>query len=141
MKIYFIGDCKWKYTIIDTDKLEYIRNFSWSIDNLWYISNWYIRLHQFIYWKINKWNHIDHINWNKIDNRIINLREVSVSENNHNSKYSRWLCKYRWVSYDNTYKKYISMIMVNWKTRRRYFKYEFMANTNSIINRLLINKL
>lgn len=34
--------------------------------------------------------HVDHINGIKDDNRIVNLRDVSVSENAHNTKKLRW---------------------------------------------------
>lgn len=69
---------------------------------------------------------IDHINHNKIDNRLNNLRYVSVSNNNHNRKKSEkatskyyGVCKYR--------NKWIVQISINKKAYKKVFDLEIDA--------------
>lgn len=74
----------------------------------------YLYCHQFAYYiSFNLTvNCIDHINQNKIDNRIENLRSVTKSQNAMNIK------NVKGYSYCNREKKYIAMIMVNYKTKQ-----------------------
>jgi len=62
---------------------------------------------------------IDHINNNKIDNSINNLRWVSSSENNSNSsKRKNASSLYKGVSFNNRDKKWIVQISINKKVIR-----------------------
>jgi hypothetical protein len=64
-------------------------------------------------------NLVDHVNGVKTDNRILNLREVTKSENAQNQKTS---CKtsetnYLGVHYDTRRGRYVAKIMLNYKTK------------------------
>lgn len=65
---------------------------------------------------------IDHINGNKLDNRLSNLRVCTKSENNRNTKLS---CKnttgYKGVSYLSNIKKYKTSIRINGKQYQHLF--------------------
>lgn len=54
---------------------------------------------------------IDHINQNKIDNSIINLRSVTTSQNAMNMK------NVRGYTFCSRSKKYIAIIMINYKKK------------------------
>ncbi len=58
---------------------------------------------------------IDHINGTRSDNRFVNLRQATNSENGQNSRTSWGKSRYRGVSWDVRKKKWQAMIMVNGK--------------------------
>ena len=60
---------------------------------------------------------IDHINRVKSDNRFINLREVTSSQNAQNSLSSRGSSRYRGVSWVATRRKWWAQISINGKQR------------------------
>lgn len=77
---------------IDKDDYEKCKNFTWRINKQGYIETRYyskrIFLHRYVMNVHNeKWinNNIDHINHDKLDNRKLNLRIVTSSQNTMNS--------------------------------------------------------
>ena len=76
------------------------------------------RLQNFLFDKIPEGRIVDHINGNKLDNRLCNLRFVSPRENiaNSSSK-SGSTSKYKGVSFDTSRSKWISSIQINGKTK------------------------
>jgi len=67
---------------------------------------------------------VDHINQNKLDNRLINLRWATKKEQADNKrkllKNNTSGCK--GVSFDNQKKKWQTQLMVSGKNYKRYFK-------------------
>lgn len=101
-----IGVCK-GYTIVDRDKFEKLRVFSWRKDSVGYASTVVkgkpIRMHKFLI-KSKKNFVTDHINRDRLDNRISNLRVITRKENNLNrlgigvrrTKGGKWNARIRW---------------------------------------------
>jgi hypothetical protein len=71
--------------------------------------NYKLRSHQFIWYCVHKQivSHIDHINQDKSDNRIVNLRTTNNMENCHNNSS---------LGYTKIRNKYRAKIKVNYKT-------------------------
>jgi hypothetical protein len=72
-----------------------------------------LKLHRvawFLYYGFWPSNHIDHINRNKIDNRLSNLREATNRQNSLNSSPHKdnLYSTFKGVSYDKRYKKWVS---------------------------------
>ena len=101
------------------------KNWNWSIDKDWYLIikykwKWY-KSHRlawlYYYWEFPKYN-IDHINWNRTDNRIINLRDVKQKENCRNKieniNKNTWV---HWIYIDNT----------KWLKKKFASKYEWKS--------------
>lgn len=76
------------------------------------------RLQNFLFDEIPEGRIVDHINGNKLDNRLCNLRFVFPRENiaNSSSK-SGSTSKYKGVSFDTSRGKWISSIQINGKTK------------------------
>lgn len=77
--------------IVDCDKWHELMKSSWNLANTGYpqarINNKLWNLHEYLLRDIEREKHvmvIDHINTNKLDNRVSNLRVVSRSENARN---------------------------------------------------------
>lgn len=74
------------HTIFDKEFLPLIKNSRWRIDGRGYVGNHKIKLHQLIIGKKIGFE-TDHLNGDKMDNRIKNLKLVTHAQNNWNKKY------------------------------------------------------
>lgn len=73
---------------IDIEMYNYIKNYPWNENTNGYITSNYFHLHRFIIGKLYDLDTvevIDHINRNRKDNRISNLRLSTFKENIRNS--------------------------------------------------------
>jgi hypothetical protein len=80
------------------------------------------KIHKLIaeYFIANPYNKscVDHINNNKLDNNVNNLRWATIQENNMNSKLrSDNASKYKGVSFDKQRNKYMACISINGKNK------------------------
>lgn len=104
------------YAIVD-------KEFAW-LDKykrcLW--THWYAYntkeglLHHYIMNKV-KWKHIDHIDWNRLNNIASNIRVIKFWENSFNQVRLRFdnTSWFAWVHYDKKVKKFQSFITYNKK--------------------------
>lgn len=81
-----------RFCIVDYDTWHELMKSSWNLANTGYpqarINNKLWNLHEYLFRDVEREKHvmvIDHINTNKLDNRMANLRVVSRSENAQNS--------------------------------------------------------
>ncbi len=116
----------WKdwFAIVDKE-FAYLDKYRWKL-SLWYAvtqkkdnlikKNINIKLHHVIIGKASDGNVIDHINMDRLDNRLSNLRKCSRSANWMNRtktvKNTSW---YKWVSLNKDLWKYQAYITVNKK--------------------------
>lgn len=102
--------------IVDDENYEYLNQFKWhnsqtGKDNKYnYARARYhgknVKMHRLILSVFDENVHVDHINGNTLDNRKINLRACSRSENKCNSiKNTKTSSIYKGVSYDEHGKK------------------------------------
>src|SRR5215217_8382237 len=101
-----------------------------------YLGNQYKahRLIWFIYYGSWPKGQIDHINGNKSDNRIINLRDVSAKENRRNSKrQSNNTSGYSGVYFENSMNKWRSVIYIDRK--RKHIGYSDTAEEAAILRK------
>lgn len=119
----------WWFTKIDKEDLEKVRN------NLWYktirnsvesrIWDTLVKLHRLVMWSKDS-SPIDHINRDTTDNRKINLRLCTQSENNRNIwKKKNWTSKYKYVYKHSSI--WIWRVSYKWKKYYKSFKYELDA--------------
>ncbi len=114
-------------TIIDKKDFDKVKNIKWHLDTTksngrnyvhGYVNNKKVKLHRYLLdSKINQ--QVDHKNRDTLDNRRINLREVSSSINSFNTNVSRrnksgvvgvWKTKSnKWLSYIRKDKKLINL--------------------------------
>ena len=74
------------------------------------------RVAWFIHYDVWPKDQIDHINGDRTDNRIVNLREATGSENQGNRKiHEGGTSKYKGVSWKKQYSKWVAKIVVNHK--------------------------
>lgn len=92
------------YIIVDDDKWHELSLYTWYISDKGYVKGNINNKNQLIHrYVLKKQNHeynyddIDHINNNKLDNRVINFREVSVNHNNQNKIKKSGTSKYKGV--------------------------------------------
>lgn len=116
-------------TIIDDEDYAIIAGYKWnayirSNKLLWATAtirirgkNASVRMHRLIT-KATKDQDVDHINGNGLDNRKINLRFCTKSQNNFNRgpKASN-TSGYKGVSFKNQYKKWVAQIQINGKKK------------------------
>lgn len=76
------------HTIVDKE-FAYIDSHNWSLDGYGYPCTWHegkiVKIHHMIIGKPGKGLVVDHINRDKLDNRVVNLRKVTQKENILNS--------------------------------------------------------
>lgn len=113
-----------KFAIIDDKYLKLVSKYSWHLKSNGYASAYFgggrkntkrIYLHHLITGKI-KGKYTDHINNNKLDNRINNLRIATYSENSINSKKRKnGTSAYKGVSWNNKRKEWASQLTLKYK--------------------------
>lgn len=99
--------CSGKKVLLDYEDYLSISNERWFVSNGYCYNSGGQSLHRKIM-NAEKGQVIDHINGNKLDNRKINLRFVTKSQNGQNRK-----CK--GITYDKERKKWCANIVVNGK--------------------------
>lgn len=111
-----VFDLKNNEFLIDTDMIEYVGRLKWFVDKskdrVVSTTEPRIMLHQYLMGKGHEC--IDHINRNRLDNRLCNLRICTVLQNNMNrgvSKNNR--CGYKGVAFDRSKGKYKASIGLN----------------------------
>lgn len=81
------------FAIVDACDYDLVMQFNWCIDANGYvcIGTSYCKMHQLLLEAIRKpGEDFDHINTNKLDNRSMNLRPATSTQNMHNSNKFRW---------------------------------------------------
>jgi hypothetical protein len=106
--------------LIDVDSLLMIKDYKWCKNRGGYIVTWKNGKIQYLHHIIanhtpNKMVVIDHINRDVCDNRKVNLRPCSRSQNAMNSEKVLGLCKHRGVYYDKSKRKFAARLMKNGK--------------------------
>jgi hypothetical protein len=90
VKLELLGRAKnteQNYFLISKSKLEYVLRHSWYLDSNGYPMTYTARsktLHKNLLGKQESGYVIDHINRNKLDNRMENLRIITAKENSYN---------------------------------------------------------
>jgi hypothetical protein len=111
--------------IVDEDKWNDLNNYIWTVNSNKYAQSstngLKQKMHRYLYnkyvKKITSKEIIDHINNNRLDNRISNLRIATHSENLYNRKIKN-TSGYRGVNYDKRIKKYRCSLSKNLITYR-----------------------
>lgn len=98
--------------IIDKKYSEKVLSKKWNITSHGYVSSKDGYLHHFIIGKPNKGYVVDHVNCDKKDNRLVNLRMCDYYGNSHNT---RPRGEYKGVSYDKSRKKWAVYITAKGK--------------------------
>ncbi len=105
-----VGEC-----IVDDKYWHELSLYKWNISTCGYAISDNIIMHRFIMKKINKnIEIIDHINHNRIDNRVSNLRSVNHMINAHN-KLKRKNCTSKYIGVHKSGNKWIAQINYNYK--------------------------
>ena len=79
-------NAKYGFSIIDSDKVDIVNKYNWRMNSHGYAEvkigkNAFIKLHRLVIDRLNDTDPVDHINGNKLDNRLNNLRICTVSQN------------------------------------------------------------
>jgi hypothetical protein len=136
MKEIVLGDGS--AVIVDANHFEYLAQFKWSAQGNGYafrrinVDGKYqkIYLHRFIM-KAVKGEYVDHINGDKIDNRICNLRICTNAENSRNSKKKTGgSSKYKGVTFEKRTGRWVAQIMLN---RKNIFLGSFKTEVEAAI--------
>lgn len=109
--------------IVDDTLVERLSKYRWHLDTgQGYVrTSSYLRsrtfLHTFIMRMVYlKKDRIDHINGNKLDNRLVNLRFASASQNQHNkvkSKTRKTSSKYKCVYFHTASQRWLVSVALN----------------------------
>jgi hypothetical protein len=103
-----------EFALVDSKSFEKVNAYKWHLAPQRYaqsrISGTNTKMHHFVFQKPKEGYVIDHINEDKLDNRLSNLREVSHSENNHNrcKRKKNATSQYKGVGYNKKTSKYSS---------------------------------
>lgn len=105
-----------KFAIVDDNDYEYLNQWKWYYDNVGYARrNPGILMHRAILTPKKKQD-IDHINKNKLDNRKINLRVVTRSQNSMNrKKHKKGSSEYKGVYWKTRDRRWYAEICMNYK--------------------------
>jgi len=114
------------YTIIDEEDYDKVIEHKWHLTENGYVESKIGKLHRFIMNAKTGDQFIDHINGNKLDNRKINLRFVSQSQNMQNIRKIEdgASSKYKGVSLNKKAKTWKCRIICNSKATSFTFKKE-----------------
>lgn len=94
--------------IIDTSNLDKLKNYKWYITKEGYALNRRVKfMHRFLMGNIDKNLYIDHINHNRLDNRLSNLRIVTAQQNAWNSSSFHGKSKFKGVKVVDSDSRYI----------------------------------
>jgi hypothetical protein len=110
---------KGEYALVDDEDYEYLIQGTWHLSTKGYAIGRYKNKRVTMHRLVNQTPpelQTDHINRNKLDNRRINLRSVTASQNQHNTKIqSNNNSGYPGVSWKKYCSKWRAQIMVNRK--------------------------
>jgi hypothetical protein len=100
------------YTIVDPEQYDKVSSYKWWSHSGYAVGkpdNTEIRLHHFVFKKPEERHVVDHINGDKLDNRLQNLREVNFSFNSQNrEKKQDTSSKYKGVTWNKRDQNYRS---------------------------------
>ena len=116
-----------KIAIVDDGDFEYLNQFKWHLSTHGYamrnskminrVKGKHISMHREIMGLADPAIHVDHINFNKLDNRKSNLRTCSNSENSKNRKVTgNGTSKFKGVYWYKANSKWHSRITVNYQS-------------------------
>lgn len=95
--------------IINSRYVELVKKYYWFVDSTGYCRTGKgIHLHKYLFDKRNKYI-IDHINRDKLDNRICNIRRSDKSNNNYNKDFKIGASGHRGVRISSNGKYYASI--------------------------------
>lgn len=110
-----VFDSKGNEFLIDTDMIEYVGRLKWFVDkskNRVRSTTSHISLHRYLMGR--EYESIDHINRNRLDNRLCNLRGCTVLQNNMNRGTSKSnKTGFKGVVYVKSKNKYVATIGLN----------------------------
>lgn len=122
--------------MVDDNQYDYLSKFSWHISPQGYAKknkskspngDHGILMHRMVL-GAKAGEQVDHIDGNKLNNQLENLRLCSFSSNQANSKIkSNNTSKYKGVTFDSSRNKWIAQIMIN-------RKHKFLGRFNSPID-------
>lgn len=112
-----VYDSKGRTFLIDTDMIEYVGRMKWFVqpDKQRVMSTEsHITLHRYLLG--SKCESIDHINRNRLDNRMSNLRACTTMQNNMNrGRFKSNTSGYKGVTFDKSKGKYKASIGLGYK--------------------------
>jgi hypothetical protein len=108
-----------KFALVDDEDFEYLNQWKWHCHHGYAERSDHgftpVRMHREIIHTPTGW-YTDHVNGNPLDNRKINLRACTASENQHNSKLNKDNTSgYKGVYFNNKQNKWYAKIRVNGK--------------------------
>jgi len=113
-----------EFALVEEQDFERVNDYKWHLNTNGYaaghVKRQSILLHHFILKKPDVGYVIDHINQDKLDNQLSNLRQISYSENAQNKSRTitdKRTSKYIGVSYDIKGSKYVS----RYATKKLYY--------------------